>query len=152
MVARVEVLRALHETLPEIAATLNAEGYHPAKRTSQFTKGILSHFLRERQAQTGTRSRLESNERHLKAGEWWLADLASELSMPIATLHRWKCVGWVSSRKVMEAGGRWAIYADVGELERLSRLQEAPRGWPQTYPTELITPRPKADDKENRSQ
>jgi hypothetical protein len=97
--------------------------YHPPKRTSQFSKGILSHFLRERQAQTGTRSRLESNERHLKAGEWWLADLASELSMPIATLHRWKCVGWVSSRKVMKAGGRWAIYADAGELERLPPRQ-----------------------------
>ena len=152
LIASVEVLRAQRKTLSEIAAALNAEGFHPPKRTSQFSKGILSHFLRERQAQTGTRSRLESNERHLKAGEWWLADLASELSMPIATLHRWKCVGWVSSRKVMQAGGRWAIYADAGELERLSRLREAPRGWPQPYPTELITPRPKADDKENRSQ
>lgn len=152
LVASVEALRAQRKTLSEIAAALNAEGFHPPKRTSQFSKGILSHFLRERQAQTGTRSRLESNERHLKAGEWWLADLASELSMPIATLHRWKCVGWVSSRKVMEAGGRWAIYADAGELERLSRLREAPRGWPQPYPTELITPRPKANDKENRSQ
>ena len=152
LIASVEVLRAQRKTLSEIAAALNAEGFHPPKRTSQFSKGILSHFLRERQAQTGTRSRLESNERHLKAGEWWLADLASELSMPIATLHRWKCVGWVSSRKVMEAGGRWAIYADAGELERLSRLRQAPRGWPQPYPTELITPRPKADDKENRSQ
>ena len=152
LIASVEVLRAQRKTLSEIAAALNAEGFHPPKRTSQFSKGILSHFLRERQAQTGTRSRLESNERHLKAGEWWLADLASELSMPIATLHRWKCVGWVSSRKVMQAGGRWAIYADAGELERLSRLRQAPRGWPQPYPTELITPRPKADDKENRSQ
>lgn len=152
LVASVEALRAQRKTLSEIAAALNAEGFHPPKRTSQFSKGILSHFLRERQAQTGTRSRLESNERHLKAGEWWLADLASELSMPIATLHRWKCVGWVSSRKVMQAGGRWAIYADAGELERLSRLREAPRGWPQPYPTELITPRPQADDKENRSQ
>ena len=152
LIASVEVLRAQRKTLSEIAAALNAEGFHPPKRTSQFSKGTLSHFLRERQAQTGTRSRLESNERHLKAGEWWLADLASELSMPIATLHRWKCVGWVSSRKVMQAGGRWAIYADAGELERLSRLREAPRGWPQPYPTELITPRPQADDKENRSQ
>jgi hypothetical protein len=151
LVARIEALRAQRKTLSEIAAALNAEGFHPPKRTSQFSKGILSHFLRERQAQMGTRSRLESNERHLKAGEWWLTDLASKLSMPIATLHRWKGVGWVSSRKVMEAGGRWAIYADAGELERLIRLRETPRGWPQTYPTELITPGPKADDKENHS-
>ena len=37
-----------------------------------------------------------------------------------------------------------AIYADAGELERLSRLRKLPRGWPQPYPTELITPRPQA--------
>jgi DNA invertase Pin-like site-specific DNA recombinase len=146
LVARVDVLRIQHKTLSEIAATLNAEGFHPPKRTSQFTKGILSRFLCERQAQTGMRSRLESNEQHLKAGEWWLTDLASELSMPIATLHRWNCVGWVNSRKVTEAGGRWAIYADAGELERLIRLRDARRGWPKPYAKDLTTPKPKADD------
>ena len=146
LVARVDVLRIQHKTLPEIAATLNAEGYHPPKRTSQFTKGILSHFLRERHAQTGMRSRLEPNERHLKEGEWWLADLASELSMPIATLHRWNGVGWVNSRKVTEAGGRWAIYADADELKRLIRLRDARRGWPKPYAKDLTTPKPKADD------
>jgi DNA invertase Pin-like site-specific DNA recombinase len=146
LVARVDVLRIQHKTLSEIAATLNAEGFHPPKRTSQFTKGILSRFLCERQAQTGMRSRLESNEQHLKAGEWWLADLASELSMPIATLHRWNCVSWVNSRKVTEAGGRWAIYADAGELERLIRLRDARRGWPKPYAKDLTTPKPKADD------
>jgi DNA invertase Pin-like site-specific DNA recombinase len=146
LVARVDVLRIQHKTLSEIAATLNAEGYHPPKRTSQFTKGILSHFLRERHAQTGMRSRLEPNERHLKEGEWWLADLASELSMPIATLHRWNGVGWVNSRKVTEAGGRWAIYADADELKRLIRLRDARRGWPKPYAKDLTTPKPKADD------
>ena len=146
LVARVEVLRALHKTLPEIAATLNAEGFHPPKRTSQFTKGILSRFLCERQAQTGMRSRLEPNERYLIEGEWWLADLASELSMPIATLHRWNGVGWFNSRKVTEAGGRWAIYADADELKRLIRLRDARRGWPKPYAKDLTTPKPKADD------
>ena len=52
LIASVEVLRAQRKTLSEIAAALNAEGFHPPKRTSQFSKGILSHFLRERQAQT----------------------------------------------------------------------------------------------------
>ncbi len=51
----------------------------------------------------------------LQADEWWLMDLASELGMPISTLHRWQRVGWVTSRKVPELNGRLAIYADMDE-------------------------------------
>ena len=83
-----------------------------------------------------------TDEQHLAADEWWLADLAAELAMPTATLHRWQRVGWVASRKVAAAGGRWAIRADPDELDRLRRLRDSPRGWPQPYPTELITPKP----------
>jgi hypothetical protein len=126
--------------LSEIAATLNREGFHPPKRSLIFTKGILSGFLRERGIRTGSRPKSVTNERHLQADEWWLADLAAKLSMPIATLHRWQRVGWVTSRKLAAAGGRWAIYADADELLRLSRLRDSPRGWPEPYPTELITP------------
>jgi hypothetical protein len=151
LVARVGSLRAQRKTLTEIAATLNAEGFHPPKRTSQFTKGILSNLLRERRASTGSTS-VDNSAQYLKADEWWLADLASELSMPIATLHRWQRVGWVTSRKVMARGGRWAIYADAEELKRLRRLRNSPRGWPQPYAEELITPKPTTDDNENRSQ
>jgi DNA invertase Pin-like site-specific DNA recombinase len=141
LVARIDALRAQRNTLSEIAATLNAEGFSPPKRTRQFTKGILSGFLRERGVRTIALPRSVTDEQHLRASEWWLADLAAELAMPIATLHRWQRVGWVSSRKVTAAGGRWAIYADADELLRLRRLRDSPRGWPQPYPTELITPK-----------
>ena len=152
LVARVEALREDRKTLAEIAATLNAEGFHPPKRARQFTAAILSRFLRERGVRTGALPRSVTDEQHLRTDEWWLADLASELSMPIATLHRWQRVGWVSSRKVTAAGGRWAIYADAVELDRLRRLRNAPRGWPQPYPTELITPKRKADEIESCPQ
>ena len=56
----------------------------------------------------------------------------------------------VASRKVTEAGGRWAIYADAHELDRLRRLHDSPRGWPQPYPTELITPKQKADEQNSK--
>jgi hypothetical protein len=56
-------------------------------------------------------------------------------------LHRWQRVGWVSSRKVTAAGGRWAIFADNDELDRLRSLRNAPRAWPQVYPAELTTPK-----------
>ncbi len=152
LLARVEVLRAQRKTLSEIAAALNAEGFHPPKRTSQFTKGILSGLLRERRASAGALPSNGAAQQYLQVDEWWLANLASELSMPIATLHRWQCVGWVTSRKVTAAGGRWAIYADPDELHRLRRLRHSPRGWPQPYPEELITPKPRPDDNEKHCQ
>ena len=146
LVARIDVLRAERKTLSEIAETLNAEGSHPPKRSPRFTQGILSRFLRERGVRSGPLPRSVTGEQHLRANEWWLADLAAELSMPIATLHRWQRVGWVTSRKVTAAGGRWAINADAEELLRLRRLRDSPRGWPQPYPAELITPKPKCEE------
>ena len=151
LVARIDTLQSQRKTLSEIAATLNAEGYHPPKRTSRFTKGILSNLLRERRASAGSSSQGDRR-RYLTANEWWFADLASELSMPIATLHRWNKVGWLNARKVAEAQGRWAIYADAEELKRLRRLRETPRGWPQPYPTELITPKPQDDETKTQKQ
>ena len=139
LVARIETLRAESKTLSEIATTLNAEGFHPPKRSPKFTKGILSNLLRERRAKSGYRTNPELGQ-HLQANEWWLADLASELSMPIATLHRWRRVGWVASRKVRIGRGRWAIYADAKEIERMRQLRSATRTWPPIYPPELVTP------------
>jgi hypothetical protein len=146
LVARVDALRAERKTLPEITATLNAEGFHPPKRSLRFTPAIWSRLLRERGVRTGSLPRSVTDEHHLRANEWWLADLAAELAMPIATLHRWQRVGWVSSRKITVAGGRWAIEADADELLRLRRLRDVPRGWPQPYPTELTTPQPNTEE------
>lgn len=145
LVARVDALRGERKSLSEIAAALNDEGFHPPKRTRQFTKAILSCFLRERHVRTGPLPRSVTNEQHLRANERWLADLATALAMPIATLHRWQRVGWVTSRKVTAAGGRWAVYADADEMLRLQRLRDSPRSWPQPYPTELITPTTKTE-------
>jgi DNA invertase Pin-like site-specific DNA recombinase len=148
LVRRIDALRAERKTLSEIAAALNGEGFHPPKRSPCFTKQILSCLLRECGVRTGVLPRSVTTEHHLQANEWWLANLAAELSMPLATLHRWQRVGWVTSRKVAAAGGRWAIYADAEELLRLGRLRDSPRGWPHAYPTELITPKPNAQQTE----
>ena len=141
LVGRLEELRAEGRTLSQVAATLNVEGFHPPKRSRRFTAAILSRFLRERGVRTGPLPKNVTDESHLRADECWLADLATELSMPIATLHRWQRVGWLNSRKVAAAGGRWAIFADAEELRRLRTLRDTPRGWPQPYATELITPK-----------
>jgi DNA invertase Pin-like site-specific DNA recombinase len=140
LVTRIEQLRTQCKTLTEIAASLNADGFRPPKRASQFTKGIVSRFLLEREARRGTRAPRAPDVRHLEADEWWLADLASELSMPIATLHRWQRVGWVVARKVAAARGQWAISADAQELIRLRRLRDAQHSWHRPYPPELTRP------------
>jgi hypothetical protein len=140
-VQRLEKLRGEGRTLPEVAAMLDAEGFRPPKRSHRLTAAILSRFLREHGVRSGPLPKSVAEGSHLRADEWWLADLAAELSMPIATLHRWQRVGWVTSRKVAGAGGRWAIYADAEELQRLRTLRDTPRGWPQPYASELITPK-----------
>jgi hypothetical protein len=149
LMARTAELRDERRTLSEIAATLNAEGFHPPKRSPRFTKGILSCLLRERKARAGSSPQTVSDDRHLEVDEWWLANLAAELRMPIATLHRWQRVGWLSARKIATAGGRWAIHADADELLRLRRLRNCPRGWPQPYPPELTRPKPKTETPAN---
>jgi len=141
LVQRIEAFRAQRKTLAQIAEALNAEGFRPPKRSPRFTKGILSCLLRERRARAGSVLPGAAEKRHLAANEWWLADLAAELKMPIATLHRWQRVGWLTARKIAAARGCWAIYADADELTRLRRLRQSPRGWPQPYPKELITPK-----------
>jgi DNA-binding transcriptional MerR regulator len=142
LIQRIDTFRAQHKTLAEIAEALNAGGFRPPKRSPRFTKGILSCLLRERRARAGVVSQGAPENQHLTADEWWLADLAAELKMPIATLHRWQRVGWLTSRKIAAVRGCWAVYADADELTRLRRLRQSPRGWPQPYPKELTTPRP----------
>ena len=62
--------------------------------------------------------------------------------MPIATLHKWQRLGWVHSRKVTVASGRWALWADADELERLRHLRAYQRKWPEPrYPPTLTTPK-----------
>jgi hypothetical protein len=141
LVARIAVLRANGHSLRQIASTLNSEGFRPPKRSLNFTAGTLSRFLRDRGTRTGPQPRSVTHEDHLQTDEWWLCDLAAHLQMPIATMHRWQRVGWVTSRRVTAAGNRWAIFADAEELDRLTRLRNTPRSWPNPYPPQLITPK-----------
>ncbi|MDZ4851033.1 MAG: hypothetical protein SGI77_17235 [Pirellulaceae bacterium] len=80
-------------TLSMIAKQLNSEGFQPPKRSSPFSAGILTRFLRERGIRTGPLPKSVTHENHLKPDEWWLSDLAAKLTIPIATLHRWRRVG-----------------------------------------------------------
>ena len=78
----------------------------------------------------------------LRPPEYWLADGAREVPMPSATVHKSQRLGWVHSRTGPVASGRWALWADADELERLRQLRASQRKWPEPrYPQALTTPK-----------
>jgi hypothetical protein len=141
LVARIDSLRQAGHSFAQIAEHLNREGFYPPKRTERFTGETVARLL-SRRGLHGPRPRAMSATSVLRPQEYWLADLAREVSMPITTLHKWQRLGWVHSRKVPVASGRWAIWADADELERLRQLRAYQRKWPEPrYPQVLTTPK-----------
>jgi DNA invertase Pin-like site-specific DNA recombinase len=139
--ARIEELRSQGQTMAQVARSLNQEGFHPPKRARCFTMSMVAGFL-AKGGRSGPRPQALSAQGMLKRGEWLLTDLARELRMPSATLHRWRKVGWVQARKLPVPGGHWAIWAAAAELNRLTRLRKYQRARrDQPIPAELTTPK-----------
>jgi DNA invertase Pin-like site-specific DNA recombinase len=135
---RVLELRRQGQPLTQIAQTLNAERWRPPKRRATFNAGMV-HALLCRRGQAPTRP---SNHR-LAPGEWWSADLARELELPEPTLYSWMRRGWVNARRLASGQGRWILWADGEELDRLRRLRTCPRSWHnQPQAAALTTPKP----------
>jgi DNA-binding transcriptional MerR regulator len=128
LVDRIDELRRAGRTLAGVAEQLNREGFHPPKRSARFTSAILAGLLAKR-GRSFPRPRVVAEPGVVGEHEWLLTDLAQELEMPLATLHRWIRVGWVRARKLPTPGGHWVIWADAAELDRMSRLRSCPRGW-----------------------
>ncbi len=141
LLARAVELRGAGRTSAEIAEQLNAEGWRPPKRRATFNAGMVRTLL-SRAATPGPRPRAEAGRSLLKRHEWWFADLAGTLPLPHPTLYSWLKRGWVRGRQLAGVQGRWILWADRGEIARLRRLRDRPRGWPdEPPPAELITPK-----------
>ena len=142
---RVEALRGEGMTAPEIAAVLNREGFLPPKRRATYN----SQMVRELVARWGLSSwsRSQPDGGVLGADEWWLNPLAMELGMPSVTLFSWLRRGWIEGRKLPGGRlGRWVLWADAQELDRLRRLRACPRSWSdEPFPPELTRPRRRPD-------
>jgi DNA-binding transcriptional MerR regulator len=137
---RIEQLRAEGQSMEEVAAALNTEGFHPPKRVERFTGGMVAGFLARKYEKAGESHGLRVA-KALKKGEWLLGDLARHLGMPPATLHHWRKAGWLRARKLSVAGGLWAIWASGPERKRLARLRRYQKAKPnQPIPEELTTP------------
>jgi Recombinase zinc beta ribbon domain len=143
---RIAELRQAGRTQAVVAEQLNREGFHPPKRSATFTKEILSGLL-ARRGRTGPRPRVVAGPGVLGEHEWLLTDLARELEMPPARLHRWVRVGWVHARKHPTPGGQWVIWADAEERDRMTRIRTCPRGWSDEDVFEqLIKPKNRGED------
>ena len=141
LLARIDTLRHDGMSFEQIAEHLNREGFSPPKRSDQFNGGMMARLL-SRRGLHGPRPRAMVEASVLEPHEYWLSDLARELPLPRITLYKWQRLGWVHSRKVAEALGRLALWADDEELERLRQLRLSKRQWPAPhYPATLTTPK-----------
>jgi DNA invertase Pin-like site-specific DNA recombinase len=133
---RVAELREAGRTAPEIAAALNAEGFHPPKAAGEFTRPIVHQLLKRRGLIGNERAHDELVGKH----EWWLTDLARELKMSHLKLCDWARRGWVHARQT-PVQGYWILWADQEELRRLRQLLANSRRGVNAYSGKLKTPK-----------
>lgn len=140
---RVGQLRRAGYSSPRIATTLNDERWRPP-RGGPFKEGMIRSvfFRRDRSAEKGSANRPASPA--LEPGEWWLDDLGHALKIPQPTLYRWARRGWVHAKRLPTDQGRWVLWADEQELERLARLRDCPKTWHgKPREPELTQPKPR---------
>ncbi len=114
----------------EIARSLNAEGWRPAKRRATFNAPMVANLLARRGLSCGSARQQYTANLERDAEEWTLKELALELEMPPVTLHRWIRKGRVNARRVRHVGHTlWLLWADEAEVQRLRELRTAPRRW-----------------------
>jgi len=116
---------------PTIAATLNAEGWRPAKRRPTFTADMVGSLLLRQGLGSGRPKRVTKVER--QANEWTLTELTQALEIPPPTLYKWLRKGYLRARQARHISAPvWLIWADANELERLRAFRHAsrPQRWP----------------------
>lgn len=133
---RLTELREAGHTSPQIASTLNAEGFHTPRHSGDITVPVVHHLLKRRGLIGNERSHAELLGTH----EWWLTDLARELQMSHLKLRDWAVRGWVHSRQT-PVQGYWILWADRDEVQRLGKLVEQSRRGINAYTSSLKTPK-----------
>ncbi|GAA3521768.1 DNA invertase Pin-like site-specific DNA recombinase [Streptosporangium album] len=104
-----------------IAETLNAEGFHPAKDHGRIGHITVMEILRRSGHPIAYRRepRPVHPDDAPREYEWWLPDLAAELSMAHSTLRRWITLGHITGRQETRPPHRWIVHADPATLAQL---------------------------------
>src|ERR1022692_4314602 len=127
LLARVTELAAAGRNNRQIADALNAEGFRPPKRTSQFTSGQVRTLITQRGIRSQPKGRpavLTS----LEPGEWSVPSLAAKLGMPTATIYNWIYRGWITARHA-PGTKNWIITADDAQMRQLRERRARPPGF-----------------------
>jgi transposase-like protein len=128
LLARVAELHRQGCNGPAIAARLNDEGWHPAKRCEHFNAAMVRSLLQRQRLGSAPRSPASIVPR--QAEEQTLQELAHTLTIPQPTLYAWLRKGRFKGRRVIShAHPLWLITADKAELIRLRMLRSEPRTW-----------------------
>ena len=112
-----------------IADRLAAEGLRTPRLHDRFHDGEIQQLIRRLGLRPGLDHDHRTGHGSLGPGQWWLAALAREIGMPVATLFGWLRRGWVTGRQDTRPPYRWIITADPAEVERLRALHQLPAGY-----------------------
>jgi DNA invertase Pin-like site-specific DNA recombinase len=127
LLAEIRKLRTEGHTAGQIADKLNEAGWVTPTQRNTFNERLVRAMLHR----YGTVPRGPKRPPSDNPNEWWLADLADELEMPVVTLYSWFRRGWLKGRQVR---GQCAVIASAQERTRLRRLRER-------HPSPIRTPR-----------
>ena len=142
---RILALRGEGHTADAIAVVLNREGYHVARGggfTGHRVRQLLARFGRTG-IPPGVRCAADLPGRN----EWWLGALAKRLVVKPIVVHRWRWSKWLHARQLRGENGRWIVWADEEEIERLCTLRafEIEFHGRRKPPLELTTPASRAN-------
>ncbi|WP_439626112.1 recombinase family protein [Gemmata sp.] len=139
LVDRLREMCARRLTSATIAERLNAEGFRPPKRTSQFTGQMVARLTAHLDVARRERSGSVAG---LGPDEYRPIGLARRLELSRDTVRRWLRAGWLSVRR--DAEGNHVIWAGADELRRLRELHRVPRTWEnKARLAELRKPKPR---------
>jgi hypothetical protein len=112
-----------------IAGQLAAEGFRTPRQHERFHDGEIQQLIRRLGLRPGLDHDHRTNHGSLGPGQWWLATLAREIGMPVATLLGWLKRGWITGRQDTRPPYRWIITANSAEVQRLRALHQLPAGY-----------------------
>ena len=112
-----------------IAGQLAAEGFRTPRLHERFHDGEIQQLIRRLGLRPGLDHDHRTDHGSLGPGQWWLAALAREIGMPVATLFGWLKRGWITGRQDTRPPYRWIITADAAEVGRLRALHQLPAGY-----------------------
>jgi len=123
LVARALELREAGLDGGEIAATLNREGWRPAKRCDAFSGSMVRNLLRTAHPEAPV-SQLRHPAVEREPDEWTVPELAIRLALPQSTIYSWVRRGRLPSRSI--SGGSRLNRLVLADAETIAALRAKP--------------------------